>query len=173
MLPVVSVMARAAARPSRIGKFTVPAGTIVATPLFAIHNTARNWDAPNEFRPSRWAGVPVEAYVCDSGVAAAAGGGGKRGIAFMPFSEGPRNCVGQSLAKMEVMALLAKLLGSFHVELAPEMGGRAGVRARESTHLTLQPAGTSGRRRRPGPGGGAGAGAAGAAAAAAAAPAGA
>ena len=61
-------------------------------------------------------------------------------------SEGPRNCVGQSLAKMEVMTLLAKLLASFQIELAPEMGGRDGIRARESTHLTLQTAGTKGIR---------------------------
>ncbi|KAG1667985.1 hypothetical protein FOA52_000629 [Chlamydomonas sp. UWO 241] len=59
-------------------------------------------------------------------------------ISFMPFSEGPRNCVGQSLAKLEVLAVLAKLLGSFRVELAEETGGAAGVRARESTALTLQ-----------------------------------
>jgi hypothetical protein len=64
----------------------------------------------------------------------------------MPFSEGPRNCVGQSLAKMEVMTLLAKLLANFRIELAPEMGGRPGIISRESTHLTLQTAGTKGIR---------------------------
>ena len=37
----------------------------------------------------------------------------------MPFSEGPRNCVGQSLAKIEVLAVLATLLGYFRVELDP------------------------------------------------------
>jgi hypothetical protein len=47
---------------------------------------------------------------------------------------------------MEVMTLLAKLLGSFHVELAPEMGGRPGIRARESTAMTLQTTGTKGIR---------------------------
>lgn len=41
------------------------------------------------------------------------------GICFMPFSEGPRNCVGQSLAKIEVLAVLATILGSFRVELDP------------------------------------------------------
>ena len=39
----------------------------------------------------------------------------------MPFSDGARNCVGQSLAKMEAMAFLAKLLGSFQLDLAPEV----------------------------------------------------
>jgi len=95
--------------------------------------------------PERWLDVPVETYVYDTHAAAAASRG-KRGITFMPFSEGPRNCVGQSLAKMEVLTLLAKLLSNFRLELAPEMGGRPGVISRESTHLTLQTAGTKGIR---------------------------
>jgi hypothetical protein len=124
-----------------VGKYRVPAGVIVATPLFAIQNTVHNWEAPHEFRPERWEGVPVETYVYNS-----TDGGSKSGITFMPFSEGPRNCVGQSLAKMEVTTLLAKLLAAFEIELAPEMGGRDGIRKRESTHLTLQTAGTKGIR---------------------------
>ena len=55
----------------------------------------------------------------------------------MPFSEGPRNCVGQSLAKIEVLAVLATLLGNFRVELDPAVrlqdlitgGGGEGVTA--------------------------------------------
>ncbi|EFJ42950.1 hypothetical protein VOLCADRAFT_96865 [Volvox carteri f. nagariensis] len=75
------------------------------------------------------------------------GGAGRRtGISFMPFSEGPRSCVGQSLAKLEVMTVLAMLLANFRIELSDEMGGREGVRQRESTHLTLQTRGTRGIR---------------------------
>jgi cytochrome P450 len=143
MLPVVSVMGRVAGRDMRVGPYMVPAGTVVGTPLFAIQNTIHNWERPEEFMPERWLDVPVETYVYDSTTNTS---GGKRGITFMPFSEGPRNCVGQSLAKMEVLTLLAKLLANFRVELAPEMGGRAGVISRESTHLTLQTAGTKGIR---------------------------
>jgi cytochrome P450 len=135
-----------------LGPYKVPAGTLVGTPLFAIHNTIHNWDAPEEFRPERFLGVPVETYVYNAreahapGDLASAASSSKRGITYMPFSEGPRNCVGQSLAKMEVLTLLAKLLSHFRIELTEEMGGRAGVRSRESTHLTLQSAGTRGIR---------------------------
>uniref|UniRef100_A0A383VEH9 Cytochrome P450 n=1 Tax=Tetradesmus obliquus TaxID=3088 RepID=A0A383VEH9_TETOB len=156
MLPVVSVMARVSGTDGmKVGPYRVPQGTLVATPLFAIHNTVHNWDEPEQFRPERWLAVPAETYVFNSREAAAAAGGAgaaaaaassKRGITFMPFSEGPRNCVGQSLAKMEVLCLLAKLCSTFDISLAPEMGGREGVRSRESTHLTLQTAGTKGIR---------------------------
>ncbi|KAL6749929.1 cytochrome P450 [Haematococcus lacustris] len=74
------------------------------------------------------------------------GGGQRDEIRFMPFSEGPRNCVGQTLARIEVVAVLAGLLGAFRLELAPEMGGREGVRERESTLLTLQVRGSQGLR---------------------------
>jgi cytochrome P450 len=149
-----------ATKPTKVGPYRIPAGTVVGTPLFAIHNTVHNWDAPHEYRPERFLDVPVETYVynskeqpASSPTSSSSSGGLKhstgdrgKGITFMPFSEGPRNCVGQSLAKMEVLTLLAKLLANFRVELVPEMGGREGVRSRESTHLTLQTAGTKGIR---------------------------
>ncbi len=38
----------------------------------------------------------------------------------MPFAEGPRNCVGQSLAKMSLAATIATLLQTFSFRLADE-----------------------------------------------------
>jgi len=143
MFPVVSLMGRMATKVTKVGDYTIPNGCLVGTPLFAIQNTIHNWDDPHTYKPERWLDVPVETYVFDS---TSSGDGKNKGITYMPFSEGPRNCVGQSLAKMEVLTLLAKLLANFKVELAPEMGGREGIRKRESTHLTLQTAGTKGIR---------------------------
>ena len=40
---------------------------------------------------------------------------------FIPFSEGRRDCVGQHLARMNYTSTLARLLGNFHFELAPEV----------------------------------------------------
>eukprot|EP00967_Tisochrysis_lutea_P079248 scaffold108363_cov21-Tisochrysis_lutea.AAC.1 len=47
--------------------------------------------------------------------------GHSKRIVFAPFSEGPRSCVGQTLAKIEVATVLATLLAHFRVELAPEV----------------------------------------------------
>lgn len=41
-------------KPQRLGPYLLPPHTPVAIPLFAIHNTQHNWDAPHEFRPERW-----------------------------------------------------------------------------------------------------------------------
>lgn len=35
--------------------------------------------------------------------------------AFMPFSHGPRNCLGRSLAAAEIRIILAKILWSFDI----------------------------------------------------------
>ena len=42
---------------------------------------------------------------------------------YIPFSDGRRDCVGQALARMNYMSTLARLLGNFHFELAPEVCG--------------------------------------------------
>lgn len=60
----------------------------------------------------------------DDGMAATAGAVGRRAAAaeplrFFPFSQGPRDCVGQSLARLNYTATLAALLGRFTFRLVP------------------------------------------------------
>ena len=58
---------------------------------------------------------------------------------FIPFSVGPRQCVGQSLARLMHDGGIAHLYGRFSFALAPRMGGWDGVEAAEINRLTLQP----------------------------------
>ncbi|GAB4815786.1 hypothetical protein N2152v2_002832 [Parachlorella kessleri] len=62
----------------------------------------------------------------------------ERALRWLPFSAGPRDCLGQNMAKMNYMATLAVLLGRYRFRLAPEMEGPGGVQ--EVIKLTLQPA---------------------------------
>ena len=52
---------------------------------------------------------------------------------------GPRQCIGQSLARIMHDASVAQLLCHFSLELAPRMGGPEGVDRQEINRLTLQP----------------------------------
>lgn len=54
---------------------------------------------------------------------------------FFPFAEGPRNCVGQSLAMTTLPTTLAMLLARFSFGLADSMGGAVGVAKREQYTL--------------------------------------
>jgi cytochrome P450 len=40
---------------------------------------------------------------------------------FLPFGEGPRSCAGMNLAKINMTATLASLLGNFSFKLADEV----------------------------------------------------
>ncbi|GAB4815787.1 hypothetical protein N2152v2_002833 [Parachlorella kessleri] len=62
----------------------------------------------------------------------------ERALRFLPFSAGPRDCIGQNLAKLNYMTTLAVLLGRYRLWLAPEMEGPGGVQ--EVIKLTMQPA---------------------------------
>ena len=55
--------------------------------------------------------LPNKAY-------ANAKGGSKR---FLPFSTGPRQCIGQSLARMMHDVGIAMLMSNFHFQLAPKV----------------------------------------------------
>ena len=48
-------------------------------------------------------------------------GDSKRPKRYFPFAEGPRSCVGQSLAKVSLAATMATLLQHFHFCLADEV----------------------------------------------------
>ena len=45
----------------------------------------------------------------------------ERALRFLPFSSGPRDCIGQNLAKLNYMTTLAVLLGRYKFRLAPEV----------------------------------------------------
>ena len=52
---------------------------------------------------------------------------------------GPRQCIGQSLARILHDASIARLIAHFSFDLAPRMAGPAGVDRQEINRLTLQP----------------------------------
>jgi cytochrome P450 family 4 len=64
---------------------TIPKMTSVTVPIILIHRNPKVFEDPNKFDPDRFAE-------------------GKEypPLSFIPFSAGPRNCVGQKFALMEV-----------------------------------------------------------------------
>lgn len=77
----------------------IPAGTRVAFNLLALNNRRDVWESPENFIPDRF--IDNEE--------------GKKNI--FAFSYGPRSCVGQNLAWMEIMTILANLLLHFDIAL--------------------------------------------------------
>ena len=46
---------------------------------------------------------------------------GRKPQRFLPFSQGSRDCVGQTLARLNLATTLAQLYGSFSFHLAPQV----------------------------------------------------
>ncbi len=56
----------------------------------------------------------------------------------MTFSEGPRNCIGQHLAKFEMAVALATLLGHYSFAPAPRMGSAKDIEAQMKMRFTVR-----------------------------------
>jgi averantin hydroxylase len=89
------------------GKF-LPAGTIVHCPQYAAGRVGYNFSRPTEFHPERFLGDPQ--FEKDNFAA------------LLPFSLGPRNCIGRNLAYAEMRLILAKVLYNFDLELDDRVG---------------------------------------------------
>lgn len=145
-------------QPIYLGGHYIPAGIIIIPMFLLIHRSSSSWQDAEEFVPERWL-EPGACYVtapstssCDLEVRQReeddAGGadegfsdldsarGWSRARKYMPFSYGARDCVGQSLAKMNMAAQLAILLSRFTVELPPELQGKEVLPAEK---ITMQP----------------------------------
>ena len=66
------------------------------------------------------------------------GGTGNDNPAYIPFSLGPRNCVGQNMAYVTLRMILLELLSRLRFEVDPRMGSRQDVRANQVMRLTMK-----------------------------------
>ncbi|KAF8378684.1 hypothetical protein HHK36_030033 [Tetracentron sinense] len=97
LYPPASLLPRMAFEDFKLGDLHIPKGLSIWIPVVAIHHSEELWGADvNEFRPERFAGKAFAP-----------------GRHFMPFSAGPRNCVGQAFAMMEAKIILAMLISQF------------------------------------------------------------
>ena len=76
-----------------VGGFAIPRGANVLLSPWVVHRDPAHWDAPDEFRPQRFA----HGWIPPRG-------------AYLPFGDGPRMCVGNRFAEVEILLVLATLL---------------------------------------------------------------
>ncbi|XP_043066615.1 cytochrome P450 4p1-like [Drosophila bipectinata] len=78
----------------------LPKGTQIVIHNFDVHRNPKLWDSPEEFRPERF--TPENSQ-------------NRHTYAYIPFSAGQRNCIGQKYAVQEMKTLLVVLLKEFKV----------------------------------------------------------
>lgn len=82
-----------------------PPGTVLSVPSYTMHHSKAIWGADaDDFRPERWRSVTA-----------------RQRNAFIPFSHGPRACVGRNVAEMEMKLIAATWARRYDVELRQEV----------------------------------------------------
>jgi len=125
LYPPVYVIARVAITDTAIAGHEIPRHTIVLVSPWSLQRRADLWPDPLRFDPERFAAANAASRPRD---------------AWIPFSDGPRVCIGQHFAELEAPLVLARLLQHADFELldpGEEQPGelatlrpRSGVRAR-------------------------------------------
>jgi len=101
MMPIVPSLApRQTAEDVVLAGKLIPKGTELA--VFATVNHFTQWENPNKFIPDRFMPGAEETK--------------RHPYSYIPFSAGPRNCIGQKFAIQEAVVVLAKLLQKFDID---------------------------------------------------------
>lgn len=78
-----------------------PRGTELVFNIRSMHRDGSIWENPDKFIPERFSGDVVST---------------RAAFAYVPFSAGPRNCIGQRFAMMEMKIALFYILLNFNIE---------------------------------------------------------
>ena len=81
------LMTRKALEDDQLGEYHVPAGTEIYIAPFLIHRHPALWEQPDRFDPDRFSAERSQ---------------GRHALAMLAFSAGPRNCIGEYLARIEM-----------------------------------------------------------------------
>ena len=73
--------------------------------IYGVHHNSKYWEDPEKFDPERFTSENKERHVPFS---------------YMPFGGGPRLCIGNNFALMEMQFVLAMLIKRYRFELVPD-----------------------------------------------------
>ncbi|KAL1764808.1 cytochrome P450 3A31, partial [Sigmodon hispidus] len=105
LYPIGSRLERVCKQDVQIDGVFIPKGSVVMVPVYALHQDPQYWPEPEEFRPERFSKEnkgSINPYV------------------YLPFGNGPRNCIGMRFALMNMKLALTKVLQSFSFQPCKE-----------------------------------------------------
>ena len=117
--PIGALLTRRCTRDITVGRHALPARTMLRVTPWVLHRDARWFPNPERFDPAR--------FMPDAPPP-------PRG-AYIPFGLGPRVCLGQHFAVLEMTLIAAMLLQRYHLQPLP--GAQA---PQPKMHVTLRPA---------------------------------
>ncbi len=115
VLPPVPYTIRTVYGPTRLGDFSLRKRDRIFLSHYVTHHLPELYDEPDRFLPERWATLRRSQYE------------------YLPFSAGPRTCIGMSFATQSIKVALSMILGRFRLRVAP------GTRVDPVVRVTLSP----------------------------------
>jgi cytochrome P450 len=110
LYPPVGLFTRLNRHQEKLGGYTIPPQTRLLISSHLIHRHPHYWDDPDTFQPERW--IHDDAEEKDKF-------NERIRFAFLPFSAGGRNCIGEKFATVEAKLILAHLVHKFILQIAP------------------------------------------------------
>jgi len=85
----------------QLGNYFIPKHTYIQILVYGMHRNSEYFEEPEKFIPERWQSKN-DIEIKKSGF-------------YIPFSDGPRICIGQRLATTEVLLLFATIIKNYNV----------------------------------------------------------
>ena len=104
LYPPFWMVDRMAINEDRIGDVVIPAGSMVIVYVYGAHHAKSRWDSPEEFRPERMTKENDKL---------------RTPFTYLPFGGGPRICIGNQYAMLQILMILSTLLRRYDFELTP------------------------------------------------------
>jgi cytochrome P450 len=98
LYPPAWVIGRNALDDDEIGGYHIPKGINVLIPVYSIHRDARYWENPEQFIPERFSKEKAKNY---------------HKFMYFPFGGGPRLCIGNNFALMEMQLIVPMILRKY------------------------------------------------------------
>ncbi|XP_071579225.1 cytochrome P450 4aa1-like [Temnothorax nylanderi] len=101
LYPSVPLFARTLGEDVRLGKHVIPAGCGVFIAPYCTHRLPHHFPDPHDFKPERFSPENSER---------------RHPYAYIPFSAGPRNCIGNKFATLEMKSVISAILKKCRLE---------------------------------------------------------
>ncbi|GIY91167.1 cytochrome P450 4V2 [Caerostris darwini] len=101
LYPSLPYIGRESSSDITVNGYTIPSGTNCMIFTYMLHRDSEVFPDPEKFDPDRF--LPENSA-------------GRHPFAYVPFSAGPRNCIGQRFAMMEQKVVLAHVLQNYEIK---------------------------------------------------------
>uniref|UniRef100_UPI003B75C7C5 cytochrome P450 4C1-like n=1 Tax=Chrysoperla carnea TaxID=189513 RepID=UPI003B75C7C5 len=101
LCPPVPVIGRRLEEDLQMGQYIIPKESYLYVSIYDLHHNPKYWDQPEKFDPDRF--LPDNAAQ-------------RHPFAYVPFSAGSRNCIGQRFVMLEMKSFVSKVIREYILE---------------------------------------------------------